>query len=213
MRVWTKNEENFEKFQENFDNLWSKSQWKIAFFTFFTKYFFDFWLLSESIYLCKKTADLSNNFSDFGGGGIPAFPLSRRYSKRNFPILKTKRHAQNCWWKLHYERIRTRRESEHLIWFLLKKLIHTYAKLTCMISMPIVFLIFWAIHFPNFTNIEVYWKKLICLSIMRPICRESAANSLKTLLAYSCSIEVPTQEQLAESRKKGILVFCFVKVA
>ena len=42
---------------------------KLTFFIFFTKYFWDFWLLSESIYPWKITPDFYNNFSDFGGGG------------------------------------------------------------------------------------------------------------------------------------------------
>ena len=40
--VWTKSEENFENFQENFEIFLSKSLWKIDFFTIFTKYFLDF---------------------------------------------------------------------------------------------------------------------------------------------------------------------------
>ena len=32
LRVWTKNEENFENFQENFEIFWSKSLLKIDFF-------------------------------------------------------------------------------------------------------------------------------------------------------------------------------------
>ena len=43
LSVCTKNEENFEKFLENFEIVRSKSLWKIDFFY--------------------------NNFSDFGGGG------------------------------------------------------------------------------------------------------------------------------------------------
>ena len=35
MRVWNNNEENLEKFQENFENFWSKSLWKIDFFHIF----------------------------------------------------------------------------------------------------------------------------------------------------------------------------------
>ena len=77
LRVWIKNEENFEKFQENFEIFWSKSLWKINFFTFVTKYFLDFWLPSESIDLWKITPDFYNNFSDFGEGersGVPPLP-------------------------------------------------------------------------------------------------------------------------------------------
>ena len=36
--VWTKNEETFEKFHENFEIFRSKSLWKLTFFTIFTKY-------------------------------------------------------------------------------------------------------------------------------------------------------------------------------
>ena len=35
LRVWTKNEENFENFQGNFEIFWSKSLWKIDFFSHF----------------------------------------------------------------------------------------------------------------------------------------------------------------------------------
>ena len=69
LRVWTKNEVNFEKFQENFKMFWSKSL-----FTIFTRYFLDFLLLSESIYLWKIRPDFYNNFSDFGGGGRSGVP-------------------------------------------------------------------------------------------------------------------------------------------
>ena len=69
LSVWTKSEEKLEKFRENFEIFCSKSLWKIAFFTIFTKYFLDFCLLTESIYLWKITPDFYNNFSDFGGGG------------------------------------------------------------------------------------------------------------------------------------------------
>ena len=54
---------------------------------FFTKYFLDFWLRSESIYLWKIMPDFYNNFSDFGGGrsGVPPLPtlliLETRYRK------------------------------------------------------------------------------------------------------------------------------------
>ena len=73
LRVWTKNEENFEKFQENCEIFWSKSLWKIDFFIDFL----DFWLRSESIDLWKITPDFYSNLSDFGGGrsGRPPPPL------------------------------------------------------------------------------------------------------------------------------------------
>ena len=99
LRVWTKNEEHFESFQEKFEIFWSKSLWKIDFFSqFFTKYFLDFWLPSESTDLWKITPGFYN-FSDFGGGersGVP--PPSRRYcsSSRSvplwFPILSIYQH-------------------------------------------------------------------------------------------------------------------------
>ena len=62
LRVWTKNEENLRFFDQSLYG-------KLTFFTIFTKYFVDFCLLSESIYLWKITPDFYNNFSDFGGGG------------------------------------------------------------------------------------------------------------------------------------------------
>ena len=76
LRVWTKNEENFEKFQENFEIFWSKSLWKIEFFSqFFIKYFLDFRLRSEGLDIWKITPDFYNNFSDFRGGvNVPAPP-------------------------------------------------------------------------------------------------------------------------------------------
>ena len=51
---------------------------------FFTKYFLDFWLRSESIDLWKITQDFYNNFSDFGGGGgersgVPSPPDATEY--------------------------------------------------------------------------------------------------------------------------------------
>ena len=82
--VWIKNEENFEKISRKLVDFSSKSLWKIDFFTFFTKYFLDFWLLSKSIYLWKITPDFYNNFSDFvGRGERSSVPPSRRYSKDN----------------------------------------------------------------------------------------------------------------------------------
>ena len=60
---------------------------KLTFFTFFTKYFSDFWLLSESIYHCKIKPNVSNNFSDFLGGG----------ERSGVPTLPT---LQDCLWKM-----------------------------------------------------------------------------------------------------------------
>ena len=42
---------------------------KLTCFTFFTKYFLDFWLLSESRYRWKITPNFYNNFPISGGGG------------------------------------------------------------------------------------------------------------------------------------------------
>ena len=41
---------------------------------FFTKYFLDFWLRSQSIDLWKITPDFYNNLSDFGGGTFRRSP-------------------------------------------------------------------------------------------------------------------------------------------
>ena len=79
LRVWTKNEENFEKVQANFENFDQNLYGELTFSTFFTKYFLDFWLLSQSLYLSKITPDFYNNFSDFGGGGRSGAPHPRRY--------------------------------------------------------------------------------------------------------------------------------------
>ena len=73
LRVWTKNEENFEKFQF-WDFLIKISMENWLFSQFLTKYFLDFWLRSESIDIWKITPDFYNNFSYFGGGDVPAFP-------------------------------------------------------------------------------------------------------------------------------------------
>ena len=74
MRIWTKNQENFERFQENFEIFLLKiSMENWLFSQFFTKYFLDFWLLSESIYLCKITPVFYNIFSV--SGGVATFPL------------------------------------------------------------------------------------------------------------------------------------------
>ena len=72
-----RNLKTFKKILRFFDqNLYGK----LTFSQFYTKYLLDFWLLSESIDLWKITPDFYNNFSDFGGGDVPAFPPpSRRY--------------------------------------------------------------------------------------------------------------------------------------
>ena len=64
---------NFKKILRFFDQ---NLAGKLNFFTFFTKYFFDFWLLSQSIYLWKIKPDFYNNFSDFevGWGSFQMFP-------------------------------------------------------------------------------------------------------------------------------------------
>ena len=49
---------------------------------FLTKCFLDFCLFFESIYIWKITPAFYNNFSDFRGGGTPAFP------------------GRYCWWLL-----------------------------------------------------------------------------------------------------------------
>ena len=71
LRVWPKNEENFEHLHENFDIFDQNLYGKFTFSQFFPKYFLDFWLRSESIDLWKITSDFYNNFSDFGGGSSP----------------------------------------------------------------------------------------------------------------------------------------------
>ena len=93
LRVWTKNEENFESFQENFEIFWSKSLRKIEFFTFVTKYFLDFWLRSESIDVWKITLDLYNTFFRFRGGTFrrssPPPPTDATISLTNYDSDKT----------------------------------------------------------------------------------------------------------------------------
>ena len=75
LRAWTKNQKNFEKFQENFEIFWSKSLWKIDFFSqFCTKYFLDFRIRSESIDIWKRTPDSITIFPISGEGNVPAFP-------------------------------------------------------------------------------------------------------------------------------------------
>ena len=70
LRVSTKNEENFENSIEKFGDFSIKNLYgKVTFSQFLTKYFLDFWLRSESIYIWKIRPDFYNNFPDFGGGG------------------------------------------------------------------------------------------------------------------------------------------------
>ena len=76
MRASTKNEESYEKLEEKFEILWSKSlrnNW--VFSELFTKSFFYFWLRSESIDVSKIKPVFYNKFPDFGGGG--GVPSSR----------------------------------------------------------------------------------------------------------------------------------------
>ena len=78
LRVWTKNNENFENFQENFEIFWSKSLLNIDFFH--NSLLNISWISDsapKSLYLWKITANFSNNFSDFGVGersGVPPLP-------------------------------------------------------------------------------------------------------------------------------------------
>ena len=63
----------FKKISRFFDqNLYGKLT---SFSQYFTRYFLDFWLRSESIDLWKITPDFYNNFSDFGGGVAASPPL------------------------------------------------------------------------------------------------------------------------------------------
>ena len=60
----------FRKFSRKlWDFLIKISMENWLFSQFFTKYFLDSWLRSESIDLWKITPDFYNNFSGFGGGG------------------------------------------------------------------------------------------------------------------------------------------------
>ena len=82
LRVWTKNEENFEKISRKFWDFFIKiSTENWLFSQIFTKYFLECCLMSDSIYPWKITLDFYNNFSDFGGSGgssdVPVY--SRRY--------------------------------------------------------------------------------------------------------------------------------------
>ena len=61
----------FKKILRFFDqNLYGK----LTFFTFVTKYFLDFWFISESIYLLKIRSDFYNNFPISRGGGRSGGP-------------------------------------------------------------------------------------------------------------------------------------------
>ena len=51
---------------------------------FFTKYFLEFCLLSESVYLSKIPPEFYNNFSDFGGGTFRTFLYTADASERYF---------------------------------------------------------------------------------------------------------------------------------
>ena len=75
MRISTKYEEKFEKFQEKLDIFDQNPNEKLTFSQFFATYFLEFCLLSESIYPLKITPDFYN-FSDFwvGRRNIPAVP-------------------------------------------------------------------------------------------------------------------------------------------
>ena len=64
-------EEISVKFQENYEIFWSKYM-KNSLFHIFTKYFLDFWLRSESKYLCKIISDFYNNSSHIGEGMEPS---------------------------------------------------------------------------------------------------------------------------------------------
>ena len=84
---WPKNEENFEIF-------WSKSLWKIDFFSHFLLNIS--WISGTSpkvyVYLWNITPDFYNNFSDFGAN-VPAFrlptPLPFRIPWKIIPFSKT----------------------------------------------------------------------------------------------------------------------------
>ena len=75
-KYFTRISEFFRKIILNFQFFWypkiSTENW--LFSQFSTKYFLEFWLRSESIYLWQITSDFYNNFSYFGGGGVPASP-------------------------------------------------------------------------------------------------------------------------------------------
>ena len=73
-----KNEENLEKYQENFEIFWSKSLWKMDFFSQFYYIFFGFpTILRTYIHLKDKTRFLQQVF--LSRGNLPALPPSRRY--------------------------------------------------------------------------------------------------------------------------------------
>ena len=75
LRVWTKNQESFEKFQENFEILIKISMENKLFSQFYTIYFLDFWLRSETIDIWKITLDFYNNFYDLGWRARSGVPL------------------------------------------------------------------------------------------------------------------------------------------
>ena len=95
LRVYTKNEENFEIFQENFENFWSK----FTFSQFFRNIFLDFWLRSESIDLWKITPDFFNIFLRFRGGGT----FRRSHSSRRY-------------WTPNPEQVKESLEEKFLLW-------------------------------------------------------------------------------------------------
>ena len=70
---WTKNEDNFENFPDNFEIFWSVSMENWLFHRFY-QIFLGF-LPPLRKYPWKITPDFYNNFSDFfWGGDVPAFP-------------------------------------------------------------------------------------------------------------------------------------------
>ena len=85
LRVWTKNEENFENFQENSEIFWSKSLWKIDFFHNFLLNIFGFLTpLRKYRPLEDKTRFLQQFFRFRGGGTF------RRPPRCYCPLAKNK---------------------------------------------------------------------------------------------------------------------------
>ena len=74
LRVWTKNEENLKFWKKSLRYFDQNLYWKLTFFTFFTKFFLDFCLLSESIYLCKINQISATMFPISVGGGRSGVP-------------------------------------------------------------------------------------------------------------------------------------------
>ena len=72
-RIDPKMKETFKNFKKIFSNFNQNLYGKLTSFTFLTKYFLDFWLLS-SLDLWKIIPDFYYIFPI-----LPAFPLSRRY--------------------------------------------------------------------------------------------------------------------------------------